>query len=53
VARSFIVRVRFTGNRGLMQAIVHERYGGPEVLELRAVDKPAPDRPREKLVITI
>jgi NADPH:quinone reductase-like Zn-dependent oxidoreductase len=29
-----------------MQAIVHERYGGPEVLELRTVDKPTPDDDR-------
>lgn len=29
-----------------MQAIVHETYGGPEVLELRAIDTPTPDDDR-------
>ena len=29
-----------------MQAIVHDRYGGPEVLELRAVDRPTLDDDR-------
>ena len=30
------------GREATMQAIVQDRYGGPDVLELRAIDKPVP-----------
>ena len=33
---------RATGREATMQAIVQDRYGGPEVLELRDIDQPAP-----------
>ena len=31
-----------TGRETTMKAIVQDRYGGPEVLELRDIDRPAP-----------
>src|SRR4029453_16819218 len=31
-----------TGREATMQAIVQDQYGGPDVLELRDIDQPAP-----------